>query len=79
VSFSEVWGEAPPVPFAAELLPHSRAHDAAARTDLAAARRAARRAQTVLSWHTAVAIHNANPQLAIEALIAQLAAQDRVS
>ena len=24
------------------------------------------------SWHTAVAIHNANPQLAIDALIAQL-------
>ena len=41
--------------------------------------RAARRAQTVLSWHTAIAIHNANPQLAIEALIAQLAQQDRAS
>ena len=30
------------------------------------------RAQAILSWHTAVAIHNANPQLAMEALIAQL-------
>jgi hypothetical protein len=29
----------------------------------------------VLSWHTAVAVHNANPQLAIEALIAQLGAR----
>ena len=36
------------------------------------ARRAAQRAQAILSWHTAVAIHNANPQLAIEAVIAQL-------
>jgi hypothetical protein len=27
-----------------------------------------------MAWHTAVAIHNANPQLAVEALIAQLAA-----
>jgi hypothetical protein len=41
------------------------------------ARRASQRAQTVLSWHTAISIHNANPQLAIEALIAQLA-QDRI-
>ena len=37
------------------------------------------RAQTILSWHTAVAIHNANPQLAIEALIAQLAAEEHLA
>ena len=64
---------------AAALRLHARAHEAAARADLRRAKRAARRAQTVLSWHTAVAIHNANPQLAIEALIAQLAQQDRAS
>jgi DNA polymerase III delta' subunit len=70
-------GDAAPVLVAAALRLHQRAHDAAAQADLASAKRAARRAQTVLSWHTAVAIHNANPQLAIEALIAQLASQDR--
>ena len=70
-------GDAAPVLVAAALELHRRAHEAAAASDLAAAGRAARRAQTVLSWHTAVAIHNANAQLAIEALIAQLAQQDR--
>lgn len=70
-------GDAAPVLVAAALELHRRAHDAAANADLPAARRAARRAQTVISWHTAVAIHNANAQLAIEALIAQLAQQDR--
>ena len=70
-------GDAAPVLVAAALRLHARALDAAAQSDLGMARRAAQRAQTVLSWHTAVAIHNANPQLAIEALIAQLA-QDRI-
>ncbi len=79
VRVAEGKGDAAPVLVAAALRLHAHAHDAAARADLVAARRAARRAQTVLSWHTAVAIHNANAQLAIEALIAQLAAQDRVS
>jgi DNA polymerase-3 subunit delta' len=78
VRVAEGKGDAAPVLVAAALRLHAAAHEAAARADLPAARRAARRAQTVLSWHTAVAIHNANPQLAIEALIAQLAAQDRV-
>jgi len=77
VRVAEGKGDAGPVLVAAALELHRRAHDAAANSDLAAAGRAARRAQTVLSWHTAVAIHNANAQLAIEALIAQLAAQDR--
>jgi hypothetical protein len=79
VRVAEGKGDAAPVLVAAALRLHTSAHDAAARADLWAAKRAARRAQTVLSWHTAVAIHNANPQLAIEALIAQLAQQDRVS
>ena len=77
VRVAEAKGDAAPVLVAAALALHRRAHDAAAAADLSAARRAARRAQTVISWHTAVAIHNANPQLAIEALIAQLATQDR--
>ncbi|NVB84978.1 MAG: hypothetical protein HOV81_41810 [Kofleriaceae bacterium] len=72
-------GDAAPVLVAAALRLHARAHEAASQSDLPAAKRAARRAQTVLSWHTAVAIHNANAQLAIEALIAQLATQDRAS
>ncbi len=69
-------GDAAPVLVAAALRLHERARIAAEESDLEGARRASRRAQTVLSWHTAVAIHNANPQLAIEALIAQLA-EDR--
>jgi DNA polymerase-3 subunit delta' len=79
VRVAEGKGDAAPVLVAAALRLHQAAHEAAARADLSAAKRASRRAQTVLSWHTAVAIHNANAQLAIEALIAQLAQQDRVS
>ena len=79
VRVAEGKGDAAPVLVAAALRLHQSAHDAAARADMAAARRASQRAQTVISWHTAVAVHNANPQLAIEALIAQLAQQDRVS
>jgi DNA polymerase III delta' subunit len=79
VRVAEGKGDAAPVLVAAALRLHRLANELAANADLAAARRASRRAQTVLSWHTAVAIHNANPQLAIEALIAQLASQDRVS
>src|SRR5262249_53839214 len=66
-------GDAPLVVIAAAQRLHSLAHDAAARDDLAAAQRAARRAQAVLSWHVPISIHNANPQLAIEALVAELA------
>jgi DNA polymerase III delta' subunit len=65
-------GDAAPVLVAAARVLHGRAHSAAA-TDAAAARRASARAQAILSWHTAIAIHNANPMLAIDALIAQLA------
>lgn len=69
---SEGKGDAAPVLVAAARVLHARAHATAAQ-DPEAARRASARAQAILSWHTAVAIHNANPQLAIDALIAQLA------
>ncbi|CAN5755132.1 hypothetical protein BH11MYX2_BH11MYX2_36010 [soil metagenome] len=68
----EAKGETPAILVAAAQALHGRAVDAAT-TDVDASRHAAVRAQTVISLHTAVAIHNANPQLAIEALIAQLA------
>ncbi len=70
---AEAKGDTAPVLIAAAQVLHTRAHAAAARADLEVARRASARAQTILSWHTAVAIHNANPQLAIEAIIGQLA------
>ena len=72
-------GDAALVLVAAATRLHARANEAAARADLQEAKRGARRAQTVLSWHTAVSIHNANPALAIDALVAQLAQQDRLS
>ncbi|MDB4956414.1 MAG: DNA-directed polymerase [Myxococcales bacterium] len=72
-------GDAALVLVAAATRLHAQAHAAAERADLRTAKRAAQRAQTVLSWHTAVAIHNANPALAIDALVAQLAQQDVVS
>jgi hypothetical protein len=51
---------------------HAQAREAAARGDVDEARRAACRAQAIVSWHTAVAIHNANPQLAISALMIRM-------
>ncbi|HEU0036980.1 MAG TPA: hypothetical protein VFQ53_40495 [Kofleriaceae bacterium] len=71
---AEAKGDTAPVLVAAAQALHARAHAAAAANDLDGARRAASRAQAILSWHIAVSIHNANPQLAIDALIAQLAA-----
>ena len=79
VRVAEGKGDVGPVLIAAAQHLHALARDAAARDDVAAATRAGRRAQTVMSWHTAVAIHNANAQLAVEAVIAQLAAQDRLA
>jgi DNA polymerase III delta' subunit len=76
---AEAKGDAALVLVAAATRLHARAHEAADRADLREAKRAALRAQTVLSWHTAVAIHNANPALAIDALVAQLAQQDPLS
>jgi DNA polymerase III subunit delta' len=69
---AEAKGDAAPVLVAAARALHVRAYAAATGGDVEVARRAGTRAQAILSWHTAVAIHNANPQLAIEALIGQL-------
>jgi DNA polymerase III delta' subunit len=66
-------GDAAPVLIAAAQRLHARAIAAAAADQLDAARVCSARAQAVLSWHTAIAIHNANPQLALEALLARLA------
>ncbi len=68
-------GDTPQVLVAAAQRLHARAHEAA-QSDVAWSRRAAARAHAILSWHTAVAIHNASPQLAIEALIVQLGRLD---
>ena len=65
-------GDAAPVLVAAAQVLHGRAHAAAAGQDLEVARRASARAQAILSWHVAVSIHNANPVLAMDALISQL-------
>ncbi len=73
VRIAEGKGDAAFVLVAAARLLHARAHEAAAHDDTDGARRAASRAQTILSWHTAISVHNANPQLAVDALIAQLA------
>jgi DNA polymerase III delta' subunit len=51
---------------------HARASAAAAAGELGEARRDARAAEKVLAWHTPLAIHHANPALAIEALIGEL-------
>lgn len=72
VRIAEAKGDAAPVLVAAARALHVRAYTAASDGNTEIARRAGSRAQAILSWHVAVAIHNANPQLAIEALIAQL-------
>jgi DNA polymerase III delta' subunit len=72
VRVAEGKGDAVPVLVAAANRLHLRAREAAARGEIDEARRAAQRAQTIVSWHVAVAIHNANPQLAIDALMIQL-------
>jgi DNA polymerase-3 subunit delta' len=69
---AEAKGDAAPVLVAAARALHLRAHAAARDGDLEIARRAGSRAQAILAWHIPVAIHNANPQLAIDALIVQL-------
>ena len=70
-------GDAPLVVLAAATRLHAKARAAADAADLETARVASRRAQIVMSWHVPIAIHNANPQLAIEALIAELATEAR--
>jgi len=72
VRIAEAKGETGPVLIAAAQTLHAHAQSAARRDEIDVARRAAARAHAIVSWHTAVAIHNANPQLAIEALIVQL-------
>jgi DNA polymerase III delta' subunit len=72
VRVAEGKGDAGPVLVAAAQALHALAREAAAAGDVATMQRAARRAQIVLGWHTGVTIHNANAQLAIEAVIAQL-------
>jgi DNA polymerase III delta' subunit len=72
VRVAEGKGDAGPVLVAAARALHAIARDAAAAGDVATMQRASRRAQIVLGWHTGVTIHNANAQLAIEAVIAQL-------
>ena len=79
VRVAEGKGDVGPVLIAAAQVLHQKARQAAEAHDDLAARRASQRAQLVLSWHTAVAIHNANAQLAVEAVIVQLAEQDRAS
>jgi DNA polymerase III delta prime subunit len=64
-------GDAAPVLIAAARKLHAEARAVVA-SDPGRAARASARAQAILAWHTAVAIHNANPQLAIEAVIVQL-------
>ena len=70
---SEGKGETAPILVAAATALHARAREAAAADELETARKASVRAQAILGWHLAVTIHNANPQLAIDALLAQLA------
>ena len=65
-------GDAIPVIVAAARSLHATACAAAIAGDAQRARRAATRAQAILSWHTAVAVHNANALLAVDALIAEL-------
>jgi hypothetical protein len=72
VRIAETKGDAAPVLVAAARALHVRAHAAANAGHVEVARRAGSRAQAILTWHIPVVIHNANPQLAIEALIAQL-------
>ena len=75
---AETKGDAAPVLVAAARALHQRAHTAASTGDASLARRAGSRAQAILAWQIPVAVHNANPQLAVEALIAQLRALPEV-
>ena len=72
-------GDCAPVLVAAAQVLHARVHAAATAGNLDEAARASARAKSIVSWHTAVASHNANPLLAIDALIAQLAQLPPVS
>lgn len=69
---AEAKGDPQLVVLAAAQRLHALASAAATTGDLHAARRSARAAERVLAWHTPLAIHHANPALAIEALIGEL-------
>jgi DNA polymerase-3 subunit delta' len=71
---AETKGDAALVIVAAAQRLHERARDAAARGDTALAAREARRAAAVIAWQIPVTVHNANPQVAIDAIVAELAA-----
>lgn len=73
VRAAEGKGDVGPILVAAATKLYATARAAVDRNDLAAAANASRRAQIALSWHTAVTIHNANAQLAVEAVMTQLA------
>lgn len=62
-------GEAPAVVERALRALHQRASEAARHGDLAAARAATERAVGLLDLHRAMTVHNAQPQLALEALL----------
>ncbi|HEY4241511.1 MAG TPA: hypothetical protein VGM88_16935 [Kofleriaceae bacterium] len=72
VRVAENKGDCGPVLVAAARALHASALAAASRGETSEAARASTRAQAILGWHTAVVVTNANPQLAIEALVAQL-------
>jgi DNA polymerase-3 subunit delta' len=66
-------GEAPTVMAAASEALHRRARVAADRGELAAAVAWARRGEVLARWKLAVATHNAHPQIAMEAILGELA------
>ena len=66
-------GDAPQVLAAAAVRLHRDARDQLAAGDVSAARVSAERGRRILIWQQALLVHNANPQLAVEALIVELA------
>jgi DNA polymerase III delta' subunit len=70
---AEQKGDAPLVIVGAAQRLHARAREAADRGDAATAAREARKAAAVIAWQVPLVVHNANAQLAIEAIVAELA------
>jgi DNA polymerase III subunit delta' len=66
-------GDAPLVLGAAAAALHRAAKAQLAAGDVAAARASSERGRQLLIWQQALLVHNANPQLAIEALVVELA------
>jgi DNA polymerase III delta' subunit len=65
-------GDAPQVLAAAAARLHRDARDQLAAGDVASARVSAERGRRILIWQQALLVHNANPQLALEAVIVEL-------